>query len=122
LDRTSTLRRSRSTRRRSRNRSNTQASISRSPSASTPSKASRAPTAAAIQIELRRKSVTLPLLREEYFLANPNGYSYTKFVELYGAHARGKSDQSRQNWSNAGGSGSAPELGVFTRRSGGSMI
>jgi hypothetical protein len=88
LDRTSTLRRSRSTRRRSRNRSNTQASISRSPSASTPSKASRAPTAAAIQIELRRKSVTLPLLREEYFLANPNGYSYTKFVELYGAHAR----------------------------------
>jgi hypothetical protein len=31
--------------------------------------------------------VTLRLLHEEYVLANPNGYGYTKFVELYNAWA-----------------------------------
>jgi transposase len=41
------------------------------------------PSPAAIHIELRRKGVTLRLLHEEYFLSNPNGYGYTKFVELY---------------------------------------
>lgn len=41
------------------------------------------PSPASIHIELRRKGVTLRLLHEEYFLANPNGYGYTKFVELY---------------------------------------
>ena len=41
------------------------------------------PSPAAIHIELRRKGVTLRLLHEEYVLANPNGYGYTKFVELY---------------------------------------
>lgn len=41
------------------------------------------PSLAAIHIELRRKGVTLRLLHEEYFLSNPNGYGYTKFVELY---------------------------------------
>ena len=41
------------------------------------------PSPAAIHIELRRKGVTLRLLHEEYFLADPNGYGYTKFVELY---------------------------------------
>jgi len=43
------------------------------------------PSPAEIHIELRRKGVTL--LHEEYFLANPNGYGYTKFVELYNAWA-----------------------------------
>jgi len=41
------------------------------------------PSPAAIHIELRRKGVTLRLLHEEYLLSNPNGYGYTKFVELY---------------------------------------
>lgn len=45
------------------------------------------PSPAAIHIELRRKGVTLRLLHEEYFLSNPNGYGYTKFVELYNAWA-----------------------------------
>lgn len=45
------------------------------------------PSPAAIHIELRRKGVTLRLLHEEYFVANPNGYGYTKFVELYNAWA-----------------------------------
>jgi len=40
------------------------------------------PSPAAIHIELRRKGVTLRLLHEEYFLGDPNGYGYTKFVEL----------------------------------------
>jgi transposase len=41
------------------------------------------PSPAAIHIELRRKGVTLRLLHDEYFVSNPNGYGYTKFVELY---------------------------------------
>ena len=45
------------------------------------------PNPAAIHIELRRTGVTLRLLHEEYLLANPNGYGYTKFVELYNAWA-----------------------------------
>lgn len=45
------------------------------------------PSPAAIHIELRRKGVTLRLLHEEYFVANSNGYGYTKFVELYNAWA-----------------------------------
>ena len=45
------------------------------------------PNAAAIHIELRRTGVTLRLLHEEYLLANPTGYGYTKFVELYNAWA-----------------------------------
>lgn len=45
------------------------------------------PNPAAIHIELRRIGVTLRLLHEEYLLANPNGYGYTKFVERYNAWA-----------------------------------
>lgn len=45
------------------------------------------PDPAAIHIELRRTGVTLRLLHEEYALANPNAYGYTKFVELYNAWA-----------------------------------
>ena len=45
------------------------------------------PSPATIHLELRRKGVTLRLLHEEYFLGNPNGYGYTKFVELYNAWA-----------------------------------
>ena len=45
------------------------------------------PNPAAIHIELRRTGVTLRLLHEEYLLANPNAYGYTKFVELYNAWA-----------------------------------
>ena len=55
-----------------------------------PSPAAKArpkPDAAQIHIELRRHGVTLRLLHEEYFLGNPNGYGYTKFVELYNAWA-----------------------------------
>jgi transposase len=45
------------------------------------------PSPATIHLELRRKGVTLRLLHEEYFLGNPNGYGYTKFVELYNTWA-----------------------------------
>ena len=45
------------------------------------------PNPAAIHIELRRTGVTLRLLHEEYALANPNAYGYTKFVELYNVWA-----------------------------------
>ena len=45
------------------------------------------PSPATIHLELRRKGVTLRLLHEEYFLSSPNGYGYTKFVELYNAWA-----------------------------------
>ncbi len=37
----------------------------------------------AIQCELRRRSVTLALLWQEYLAEHPNGYSYTRFCELY---------------------------------------
>ena len=33
--------------------------------------------------ELRRKHVTLPILWEEYIEAEPKGYSYSRFCELY---------------------------------------
>ena len=36
-----------------------------------------------IHTELRRKHVTLQLLWEEYILSHPNGYSYSRFCELY---------------------------------------
>ena len=37
----------------------------------------------AIQRELKRRSVTLALLWQEYLAEHPNGYSYTRFCELY---------------------------------------
>jgi hypothetical protein len=37
----------------------------------------------AIQCELKRRSVTLALLWQEYLAEHPNGYSYTRFCELY---------------------------------------
>src|ERR1051325_2026723 len=36
-----------------------------------------------IQEELRRKSVTLRLLWQEYRKTHPNGYGYSRFCELY---------------------------------------
>ncbi|HEY4177475.1 MAG TPA: IS21 family transposase [Kofleriaceae bacterium] len=45
------------------------------------------PNPAAMHIELRRPGVTLRLLHEEYLVANPNAYGYTKFVEVYNAWA-----------------------------------
>jgi hypothetical protein len=40
---------------------------------------------AAIQRELKRRGVTLALLWQEYLADHPNGYSYTRFCELYAA-------------------------------------
>jgi hypothetical protein len=37
----------------------------------------------AIQCELKRRSVTLALLWQEHLAEHPNGYSYTRFCELY---------------------------------------
>jgi len=37
----------------------------------------------AIQRELKRRSVTMALLWQEYRAEHPNGYSYTRFCELY---------------------------------------
>ena len=45
------------------------------------------PDPASMHIELRRTGVTLRLLHEEYLIANPNAYGYTKFVEIYNAWA-----------------------------------
>jgi transposase len=41
------------------------------------------PDAAKLHIELRKTGVTLQLLHLEYLEANPNGYRYTKFCEVY---------------------------------------
>lgn len=38
-----------------------------------------------ISQELKRRGVTLALLWQEYLAEHPNGYSYTRFCELYGA-------------------------------------
>ena len=37
----------------------------------------------AIEIELKRRGVTLALLWQEYLAEHPNGYSYTRFCELH---------------------------------------
>ena len=41
------------------------------------------PDRAHIHRDLRRKGVTLSLLREEYRADNPEGYGYSRFCELY---------------------------------------
>jgi transposase len=50
----------------------------------------------AIQRELKRRSVTLALLWQEYLAEHPNGYSYTRFCELYGAWRKQVSPTMRQ--------------------------
>ena len=39
----------------------------------------------AVHRELKRKHVTLLVLRDEYIAANPGGYSYSRYCELYRA-------------------------------------
>jgi transposase len=51
---------------------------------------------AAIQRELKRRGVTLALLWQEYLADHPNGYSYTRFCELYGAWRKQVSPTMRQ--------------------------
>jgi transposase len=51
---------------------------------------------AAVQRELKRRSVTLSLLWQEYRAEQPNGYSYTRFCELYAAWCRRVSPTMRQ--------------------------
>lgn len=43
------------------------------------------PDPEAIHVELRRHGVTLRLLHEEYLQSHPNGYGYTKYVDIYNA-------------------------------------
>ena len=50
----------------------------------------------AIQRELKRRSVTLALLWQEYLAEHPNGYSYTRFGELYAAWCKQVSPTMRQ--------------------------
>ena len=49
-----------------------------------------------IQRELKRRSVTLSLLWQEYQAEQPNGYSYTRFCELYAAWCRRLAPTMRQ--------------------------
>ena len=51
---------------------------------------------AAIQRELKRRGVTLALLWQEYLADHPNGYSYTRFCELYAAWRKQVSPTMRQ--------------------------
>ena len=53
------------------------------PQAFVPSAERVLPDMAYIACELRRKAVTLVLLWEEYRRANPNGYGYSRYCELY---------------------------------------
>ena len=46
--------------------------------------------------ELKRRGVTLALLWQEYLAEHPNGYSYTRFCELYGAWKQCVSPTMRQ--------------------------
>lgn len=49
-----------------------------------PTQASRpAPDPAALDVELRKKGVTLQLLHLEYLEQHPNGYRYTQFCSIY---------------------------------------
>ena len=41
------------------------------------------PDWASVHRELKRKHVTLLILWDEYIVANPGGYSYSRFCELY---------------------------------------
>jgi len=41
------------------------------------------PDWAGVHRELKRKHVTLVILWDEYIAANPGGYSYSRFCELY---------------------------------------
>jgi transposase len=50
----------------------------------------------AIQRELKRRGVTLALLWEEYLAEHPNGYSYTRFCELFDDWRRQLSPTMRQ--------------------------
>jgi transposase len=51
---------------------------------------------AGIQRELKRRGVTLALLWQEYLADHPNGYSYTRFCELYAAWRKQVSPTMRQ--------------------------
>jgi transposase len=50
----------------------------------------------AIQRELKRRGVTLALLWQEYLAEQPDGYSYTRFCELYGSWRKRISPTMRQ--------------------------
>ena len=50
----------------------------------------------AIQRELKRRGVTLALLWQEYLAEHANGYSYTRFCELYGEWRKHLSATMRQ--------------------------
>ena len=54
------------------------------------------PDCASVHRDLRRKRVTLVILWDEYIAANPGGYSYSRFCELYRAFARTLSVTMRQ--------------------------
>jgi transposase len=49
-----------------------------------------------IQQELKRRGVTLALLWQEYLAEQPDGYSYTRFCELYGSWRKRISPTMRQ--------------------------
>ena len=48
--------------------------------------------------ELKRKHVTLTILWDEYIAANPGGYSYSRFCDLYRGFAKTLSVTMRQTY------------------------
>lgn len=66
------------------------------PQAFVPSAERVLPDMAYIACELRRKAVTLVLLWEEYRRANPNGYGYSRYCELYHDYAAQLDPRMRQ--------------------------
>jgi transposase len=54
------------------------------------------PDWACVHRELKRKHVTLLILWDEYIAANPGGYSYSRFCELYRSFAKRLSVTMRQ--------------------------
>src|SRR6476661_1589380 len=54
------------------------------------------PDWAGVHRELKRKHVTLLILWDEYIAANPGGYSYSRFCELYRAFEKTLSVTMRQ--------------------------
>ena len=55
-----------------------------------------APDWAKLHEELKRRSVTLVLLWQEYRAEHPDGYAYSRFCDLYGEWRRGVSATMRQ--------------------------
>ena len=73
------------------------------------------PDWASVHRELKRKHVTLLILWDEYIVANPGGYSYSRFCELYRSFEKTVSVTMRQTHA-AGERRSTSARTTITRR------